>query len=625
MKLKVKKLQTGGGMPFTVYSPTEYYTINPYIQGLDAMRGGSQQSQQGGSQKSGSGLDLLPEQVVNELMKKGLPNDINAFLAEARKLEQSGPFTSGMNRASVYNLAALANQAIFNRSAFDNATERAESQGSLSEIAFSANQGVYVQDNGKVKHVSFADYTKNKEKYIPLTIGQLMQARAYSPNAAWDSTMVETIQQSVGMSEIQKQISSIITTIGSTETSQEEYVSLGSMLGGLQTPSQAEKSGLEILANTYNQSPEEAIVKIKQSSKNSNIRQAAEYIWKVLPKNSKNTIIGNWVLSGGSKEDSVEEILSSALMMANKSEEKTEIEFQKPTDQATGGAKGKTHAQTPLEQFFDGNINQNTFTLTDGNYKNRYAIQLHGSTLSGITTDNGSAIGTAPLHLALDAQGRGMGKYLDYSKIYYGNKKISQAHLSSLMDSGKTIAQAWLPVNENGDIDFELMGIYARVQDDLKDKGILDMPNSPEKFNLINQEYYNNGLPIKLDSKGKPTSQSQVAQFLITHAYAENDDLAKGNGLVKEITGDEESELNDLMDQIFEQYKMESPVSMMNNAYIAPVFIKINPSAQMDVQTYAGHGSQVQSATLQDNMLRQELQRPTASPIIADASLLFNQ
>lgn len=105
------------------------------------------------------------------------------------------------------------------------------------------------------------------------------------------------------------------------------------------------------------------------------------------------------------------------------------------------------------------------------------------------------------------------------------------------------------------------------------------MPNSPEKFNLINQEYYNNGLPIKLDSKGKPTSQSQVAQFLITHAYAENDDLAKGNGLVKEITGDEESELNDLMDQIFEQYKMESPVSMVNNAYIAPVFIKINPSA----------------------------------------------
>ena len=625
MKLKVKKLQTGGGMPFTVYSPTEYYTINPYIQGLDAMRGGSQQSQQGGSQKSGSGLDLLPEQVVNELMKKGLPNDINAFLAEARKLEQSGPFTSGMNRASVYNLAALANQAIFNRSAFDNATERAESQGSLSEIAFSANQGVYVQDNGKVKHVSFADYTKNKEKYTPLTIGQLMQARAYSPNAAWDSTMVETIQQSVGMSEIQKQISSIITTIGSTETSQEEYVSLGSMLGGLQTPSQAEKSGLEILATTYNQSPEEAIIKIKQSSKNSNIRQAAEYIWKILPKNSKNTLIGNWVLSGGNKEDSVEEILSSALMMANKSEEKTEIEFQKPTDQATGGAKGKTHAQTPLEQFFDGNINQNTFTLTDGNYKNRYAMQLHGSTLSGITTDNGTAIGTAPLHLALDAQGKGMGKYLDYSKIYYGNKKIDQASLSTLMYNGQTIGQAWLPVDQNGNIDFNLMGIYGRVQDDLKEKGILDMPNSQEKINLINQEYYNNGLPIKLDSSGKPSNQSRVAQFLVAHAYAENDNLAKGNGLVKEITGDEESNLNDLMDQIFTQYKMDSPVSMMNDAYIAPVFIKINPSAQMDVQTYAGYGSQVQSSTLQDNMLRQELQRPTASPIIADTSLLFNQ
>lgn len=351
------------------------------------------------------------------------------------------------------------------------------------------------------------------------------------------------------------------------------------MLGGLQTPSQAEKSGLEILANTYNQSPEEAIIKIKQSSKNSNIRQAAEYIWKILPKNSKNTIIGNWVLSGGNKEDSVEEILSSALMMANKSEEKTEIEFQKPTDQATGGAKGKTHAQTPLEQFFDGNINQNTFTLTDGNYKNRYAMQLHGSTLSGITTDNGSAIGTAPLHLALDAQGKGMGKYLDYSKVYYGNKKIDQASLSSLMYNGQTIGQAWLPVDQNGNIDFNLMEVYGRVQDDLKEKGILDMPNSQEKFNLINQEYYNNGLPIKLDSTGKPTNQSRVAQFLIAHAYAENDNLAKGNALVKEITGDEESSLNDLMDQIFTQYKMESPVSMMNDAYVAPVFIKINPSA----------------------------------------------
>ena len=44
MKLKIEKLQTGGGMPFTVYSPTEYYTTNPYIQGLNAMRGDSQQS-----------------------------------------------------------------------------------------------------------------------------------------------------------------------------------------------------------------------------------------------------------------------------------------------------------------------------------------------------------------------------------------------------------------------------------------------------------------------------------------------------------------------------------------------------------------------------------------------------
>ena len=70
------------------------------------------------------------------------------------------------------------------------------------------------------------------------------------------------------------------------------------------------------------------------------------------------------------------------------------------------------------------------------------------------------------------------------------------------------------------------------------------MPNSQEKINLINQEYYNNGLPIKLDSSGKPSSQSRVAQFLIAHAYAENDNLAKGNALVKEITGDEESSLN---------------------------------------------------------------------------------
>lgn len=626
MKLNIEKLQTGGGMPFTVYQPRQYHTANPYLQGLNTMRAERTQLS-AGSQKGGAGggLDLLPTQVVSELMKKGLPTDINAFLREARNLEQSGPFNANTSRSNVYELAALANQAIFNRTNFDSASKEADKNGSNSEVAFSANSGLYVQDEeGQVKHVSLAEFSENRDSYAPMTIGQLQEARAYDTKAAWDTNMIQTISQSVGTSAINKQLLEIMQTMGSTETSQEQYVQLGQMLGGLETPSSKEKSGLEVLAAAYDQSPSDAVVKIKNSSKHSNVQEAAKYIWKILPKNSKNTLIGNWVLSGGNPDDSVESILASALETRATHSDTQTVEFVKPSATAAN-ARDKQHAQTPLEQFFDGNINQDTFQLTDSNYKNRYGMTLNGNTLAAISLDSGKGVSTAPLSIALDGNGRGMGKYLDYSKIYYGNKKITQASLQGLMYNGQTIAQTWLPVDQQGDIDFSLMGLYGGVQESLKEQGILSMPNSPEKISIINTAYANSGLPIRLDSTGKPTGESRVGQFLMLHAYAEDDSLYKGNNLIREIKGNEESQLNDLMASTYEAYKLKSPVSMFNDAYIAPVFIKINRSAAMDARTYANHGSQVTANSLEDNMLRQQLQNPTDNPIMAESSALYSQ
>ena len=68
---------------------------------------------------------------------------------------------------------------------------------------------------------------------------------------------------------------------------------------------------------------------------------------------------------------------------------------------------------------------------------------------------------------------------------------------------------------------------------------------------------------------------------------------------------------------------MESPINSVfaNNTFQAPVLIRVNKHAAINAQAFAGHGSLMNPGTLEDNMLRQELE--PEETMIGNSSLLF--
>ena len=76
MKLNIKRLQEGGGMPFVTYRPAPSMT-SPDTSSVETNSTKSSKTSDKGSDNS-----LLSKSVIEELIKKGLPNDVNQFLKD---------------------------------------------------------------------------------------------------------------------------------------------------------------------------------------------------------------------------------------------------------------------------------------------------------------------------------------------------------------------------------------------------------------------------------------------------------------------------------------------------------------------------------------------------------------
>jgi len=99
------------------------------------------------------------------------------------------------------------------------------------------------------------------------------------------------------MENISTQIKTLITGLGTFERDSTEFKTITQLNG--ESPSNKALAGLSELAADYNQSPNEAFVKIKSKVKSPNVEAALEYIWTVLPKNAKHQLVGSYVIEGG--------------------------------------------------------------------------------------------------------------------------------------------------------------------------------------------------------------------------------------------------------------------------------------------------------------------------------------
>jgi hypothetical protein len=122
-----------------------------------------------------------------------------------------------------------------------------------------------------------------------------------------------------------------------------------------------------------------------------------------------------------------------------------------------------------------------------------------------------------------------------------------------------------VPTDGNGNIDFNSLTEFGIVQQQIEKEGL----QIPKDLNKINKKLADAGLSIRLNEKGEFTSTSHMEEFLLTYAYSNNGSLTKNNQYIRKIKGKEESDVMNLFDQIFEVYKMESPINSVfaNNTF----------------------------------------------------------
>lgn len=624
MKLNVKKYQQGG--IFSSLQLPNYLLYQP-APGMGA--GSSQGSSSEGSSKSKSKKDddgdfkLLSQKVVDELITKGLPNEVSYFLSELAEYEQSnnGIFSASTSRAKLYSLANLASNMLNNRKEYDKAVDLMKANESFSDYAVSNDGGVYVTDikNGKTKHISLSEYKKHEDKYNVLTYGDLLESRAYEPDSRFKSNIFTTLKESVGVHKIAQNIQEIVKMLGSNEVTKEDYVTANEAFGiRMQQMTPAEKEAMQLL-NNYASLGDDALFKFKITEKGySDANAALKYIYSVLPENQKKQLMANYIINGGEDNNPVN-VIKNAIMMSEDKKSDYSIDLDETAASRQKSKSDKTRNTTMMEMFFNGDLNQETVNFTDPTYNNKYQISLKGNVIPSLVTDNNNGVATAPLLYALDAKGKGMGKYLDYNNIYVGGVKTTSAALNDMLYNQGQVAKVWVPTDGNGNIDFNSLTEFGIIQQQIEKEGL----QIPKDLNKINKKLADAGLSIRLNEKGEFTSTSHMEEFLLTYAYSNNGNLTKNNQYIRKIKGKEESDVMNLFDQIFKVYKMESPINSVfaNNTFQAPVLIRVNKHAAINAQAFAGHGSLMNPGTLEDNMLRQELE--PEETMIGNSSLLF--
>ena len=117
--------------------------------------------------------ELLDSEVYKTLMSKGgLKNDVNKWVDEIVAFEATSEFpylSGGGVEQTAFKIKRL-NEIIRNKELWNDAVSTAEKQGGLNEVAVGTSGELFVRGEGaSLKSISIHEYSKNKDKYNPLT------------------------------------------------------------------------------------------------------------------------------------------------------------------------------------------------------------------------------------------------------------------------------------------------------------------------------------------------------------------------------------------------------------------------------------------------------------------------
>ena len=210
------KLQKGGGgfeSFFTTYMPIQIQSPSQTSQS----RGSS------GETKTKKEKGELTEKDLFDMLKdiNGLPNEMSSIVGSLintfRLSSLTGVDPGDLATTYLSNLYKV-KVASDNKKTYNKAIEQASKNGAMAEPAISIDGKLVVQNSdGRISTVSLDNYFQNRDKYNLLTVSNLANLRAYSPELAYNPEVFNIINNSVGFESFQALIKQAAQTLGGTE------------------------------------------------------------------------------------------------------------------------------------------------------------------------------------------------------------------------------------------------------------------------------------------------------------------------------------------------------------------------------------------------------------------------
>lgn len=486
-----------------------------------------------GSSKSSEESSDLTDKDLLKMLKDldGLPNDMQALTKVLQNFyidQQYSPSPNTANIASRYLQALqMMRTANFNRKQYDEAFNIVSSNGGINELAINEKgQLICVNKDGDFKYLKPEQLAQTTD-YQPVTNSELLRLRAYSPELAGDNRILGVIANGIGIDSVIKYIKDSISNLGTTDTSQQGYISTqqGQIITGIQTLTKAiqtaSQNGIKFDGTTQDLYQYKIINKTQKEQADA----ALKYIYTTLPENAK-TLLKTRTDSGTDQDAQklIATIISSQIDYTNQYD--IELKAGKTAQKASKDTSGTKDA-TEQETSFLSNIQQSIGGSTQGmTIDTGTGIQMtvEGSYYPQVTKPNGDAITDTSMSQML-ADSHLMSLIKNNKSITYGDQKITPEQLKNITYNNTGVLRANLPIKSDGTVNLDLLVQYQQAEAEM------NATNDPQKRGEILKKH---GLSDLLKSNGTP-DEKKFGAFIVAEGYTTERNGIKKSDFVKYI------------------------------------------------------------------------------------------
>lgn len=518
----IPKHQKGGSFDafFTTYVP-----VGGSAQESRSSSGTSRGSR---SSSSDSTKGQLTEKDFYDMIKDidGLPNEMSSVisnLVDLTKLQNlTGIDVGDLSTSYLQNLLQL-KVIEQNKEKYDEVMKQASESGSLVEPAIATNGDLLFQkDDGSIGTVDVETFNKNRDKYKDrlLTVSNLAYMRKFDPKLAYNQSIFDIIDNSMGYEEFQKLLSDAAQSLGTSESSREGLFSVQNqalqgykVLQSLSQNDQVQAMDSVSLEGLYN-------YKLIDSNQQQQISNLLSYIVSAFPDRAK-----TWasIKTGISDKNKALEQLSLAYLLGKQT---TKHQFgvdylggiekvQGKTSSSSDGADSRMTYLTAVQNGYGGG--RETRTINLGNNTN---FNVTGTAYGSFLGQDKKTVSNVNLQDLLSQTG--IAAITNPNSITFGDNILNSSSLSQVVIKNNGGFWAVLPckrINNQVTPDFDLIDQFSKVVDEVINQ-TTNSTSPEEKQRLLEQKLQQKPeLQSLLDMSGHLDS-SRVSPFFIVDGLA---------------------------------------------------------------------------------------------------------